>query len=71
MTAVRQPLALICAISVAFFAAGCVGIGLHEEVSWVGEQQLEYYRQQAHRVQFEATETQRGPQAQLSATTRG
>lgn len=71
MTAVRQPLAFICAISVACFAAGCVGIGLHDEVAWVGEHQLEYYRQAAHRVQFENTESATSPHAQLSPTTRG
>ncbi len=71
MTAVRQPLAFICALSLACIAAGCVGIGLHDEVSWVGEQQLEYYRQAAHRVQFETTE--QGPigPPRLSPTTRG
>jgi outer membrane protein TolC len=69
MNAVRQPLAFICAISVACMAAGC--ITLHEEVAWVGENQLEYYRQAAHSVRFESAEATSAGAPRLSPTTRG
>ncbi len=71
MTAVRLPLAIVCAMSMACFAAGCIGIGLDEEVPWVGDAQLDYYRQAAHRVQFDAVEAATPHAQTLSPSTRG
>ncbi len=69
MTAVRLPFAIVCALCVAGVAAGC--IGLDEEVPWVGETQLDYYRQAAHRVQFESVEAVTPQAPTLNSSTRG
>ncbi len=69
MTAVRLPFAIVCAMSMACVAAGC--IGLDDEVPWVGDHQLEYYRQAAHRVQFDNVEAVTPHAPTLSPSTRG
>ncbi len=71
MTAVRLPFAIVCAMSLACFAAGCIGIGLDEEVDWIGDAQVDYYRQAAHRVQFDNVEAATPNAPTLSASSRG